>query len=209
MPFTLHPLLPPDIPRSTDIYFAAFQNPHSLACWPRNVPAVRTWWGTMILTELHEPGSQWLKAVSDDDTGEVAGFCKWRRFGEGEEVGTGLPEWPEGADARLCAETFGGWVGRHPGLMGGRAHWYLEILATDPKYQGQGAGSQLMRWGLERADQEGVEAYLEASPDAVRLYEHFGFREAARTDTWIENERVKPGVMYRNLFMIRPSKGAG
>ncbi|KAK1811872.1 hypothetical protein LTR12_013770 [Friedmanniomyces endolithicus] len=85
----------------------------------------------------------------------------------------------------------------------------LEMLATDPKYQGQGAGSQLMRWGLERADQEGVEAYLEASPDAVRLYEHFGFREAARTDTWIENERVKPGVMYRNLFMIRPSKGAG
>ncbi len=83
------------------------------------------------------------------------------------------------------------------------------MLATDPKYQGKGAGSQLMRWGLERADQEGFEAYLEASPDAVRLYEHFGFREAARTDTWIENERVKPGVMYRNLFMIRPSKGAG
>ena len=76
----------------------------------------------MIRTELHEPGSQWLKAVSDE-TGEMAGFCKWRRFGEGEEVGTGLPEWPAGADARLCQETFGDWAGRHPVLMGGRGHW--------------------------------------------------------------------------------------
>jgi len=93
-------------------------------------------------------------------------------------------------------------------LTGFVMHADLEMLATDPKYQGQGTGSQLMRWGLERADQEGFEAYLEASPDAVRLYEHFGFREVARTDTWIENERVTPGTMYRNLFMIRPSKGA-
>jgi len=82
----------------------------------------------------------------------------------------------------------------------------LEMLATAPEHQGRGAGSQLMRWGLDRTDQESLEAYLEASPDAVRLYERFGFREAGKTDTWIENERVKPGTLYRNLFMIRPAK---
>lgn len=81
----------------------------------------------------------------------------------------------------------------------------LEILATDPAYQGKGAGSQIMRWGLEQADKGGFEAYLEASPDAVPLYERMGFREAGRTDTFIENERVQ-GMWYRNLFMIRPSK---
>jgi ribosomal protein S18 acetylase RimI-like enzyme len=82
----------------------------------------------------------------------------------------------------------------------------LEMVATDPAYQGKGVGSKLMRWGLERADQDGLEAYLEASPDGVRVYEHFGFCEAGRTDTWIENERMKPGTWYRNLFMIRPAK---
>ena len=81
----------------------------------------------------------------------------------------------------------------------------LEMVATDPAYQGKGAGSQMMRFGMEKADEEGVEAYLEASPDAVPLYEKFGFREASRTDTFIKNERVK-GTWYRNLFMIRPAK---
>lgn len=85
----------------------------------------------------------------------------------------------------------------------------LEIVATSPTFQGQGAGSQMIRWATEQADAEGVEAFLEASPDAVKLYEKHGFREAARTDTWIENERVK-GTWYRNLFMIRvPQTKAG
>ena len=78
----------------------------------------------------------------------------------------------------------------------------LEIVATHPDYQGKGIGTQLIRWGLEQADTQGVEAYLEASPDAVALYRKLGFTEWASTDTWIENERVK-GVRYRNLFMIR------
>ncbi|TKA71412.1 hypothetical protein B0A55_07707 [Friedmanniomyces simplex] len=206
MPFSILHLQQEDIPPSLEIYFLAFQNPHSLACWPRHLPTVREWWENMFRSELHEPGAQWLKAVvSDDDDDDsigggtggevVVGFCKWRRFEEGEGVGTELPEWPEGADAELCEETFGEWARRHGELMGGRGHWC--------------AGSQLMRWGLERADQEGLEAYLEASPEAVRLYERFGFREAGRTETWIENERVRPGTWYRNLFMIRRAKGAG
>lgn len=40
--FTLHPLTHPDIPTCTTLYFAAFRNPHSLACWPR-VPSIRAW----------------------------------------------------------------------------------------------------------------------------------------------------------------------
>ena len=80
-------------------------------------------------------------------------------------------------------------------------------MATDPSYQSNGAGSQLMRWGLKQADEQHVEAFLEASPDAVPLYERLGFREADRTDTFIENERVN-GVWYRNLFMIRPAPAA-
>jgi GNAT superfamily N-acetyltransferase len=79
------------------------------------------------------------------------------------------------------------------------------MLATDPAYQGKGAGSLMMKWGLNQADEKGWEAYLEASPDAVPLYEKFGFREAGRTDTFIDNERVK-ATWYRNLFMIRPGK---
>jgi hypothetical protein len=64
-----------------------------------------------------------------------------------------------------------------------------------------------MRWGLKQADEQNVEAYLEASPEAVPLYEKLGFREAGRTDTFIKNEHVD-GVWYRNLFMLRPAQQA-
>lgn len=38
----------------------------------------------------------------------------------------------------------------------------------------------LMRWGLEKADYDEVEAYLEASPGGKPIYAHFGFREVER-----------------------------
>lgn len=84
----------------------------------------------------------------------------------------------------------------------------LEIIAVDPAFQGKGIGSQMLDWGTMRADESSSEAYLEASPEAVSVYEKFGFREEGRTDTWIENERVK-GVWYRNLFMVRPPRESG
>ena len=76
----------------------------------------------MILTELDEPQSHWLKAVSTS-TGEIAGFAKWQEPKPGVEPDVSLPEWPEGADERLCDETFGAWAQGHRDLMGRRGHW--------------------------------------------------------------------------------------
>ncbi|RMZ01717.1 hypothetical protein D0862_06256 [Hortaea werneckii] len=210
MPLQLHPLQPSDIPSCVEIYFLAFQNPHSLACWPR-VPSVRKWWEDMFTREMaSEPGSHWFKTVDptpEDGEPVVVGFVKWQEpRSEGMELETELPEWPAEADGRVCEETFGEWGRRRRELMGGRGHWYLEIIATHPRYQGRGAGSMMINWGLERADQDNVAAYLEASPEAVSLYEKLGFQNVASTDTWIQNERVK-GEWYRNLFMIRPGRG--
>lgn len=198
--FTLVPLTAEDASACATIYFSSFQNAHSLACWPRT-PSIRSFWQNMITSELDEPAAHWLKAVDAND--EIAGFCKWVAPKPGQTPDTDLPQWPEGADARLCDETFGAWAKAHVELLGSRGHWYLEIVATDPRFQGKGAGSLMLEYGTGKADAEGVESYLEASPEAVRLYERFGFREAGRTDTWIENERVG-GVWYRNLFMLRP-----
>ncbi|GAB1739527.1 hypothetical protein NU219Hw_g4479t1 [Hortaea werneckii] len=153
-----------------------------------------------------ETGSHWFKAV-DVASGEMVGFVKWQEpRPEGMELETDLPEWPAEADKRVCDETFGEWGRKRRELMGKRGHWYLEIIATHPQHQGRGAGSMMINWGLERADQDNVEAYLEASPEAVSLYEKLGFENVASTDTWIQNERVK-GEWYRNLFMIRPPQG--
>ncbi len=221
MSFDLQPLTAADVPNCVTIYFNAFQNPHSLACWPR-VASVRIWWEKMIYDELDEPGSHWLKAVSKN-AGDIAGYVKWVEPKPGVEPSVDLPAWPEDADQDLCNETFGAWARKHRELFGKRGHWCqylpslkdhkselierpdLEMVATDPAYQGQGIGTKLIRWGLEQADVQKMECYLEASPEAVRLSEKLGFHEADRTDSFIENERVKQ-TWYRNLFMIRPPK---
>lgn len=38
----------------------------------------------------------------------------------------------------------------------------------------------LLKWGLEKADEEGLESYLEASPVGKSLYEKLGFKEVGR-----------------------------
>jgi ribosomal protein S18 acetylase RimI-like enzyme len=56
-------------------------------------------------------------------------------------------------------------------------HWYLKAIGIDPAWQGLGLASLLLRSRLNRCDQDGQPAYLEAGkPDGVPMYEHFGFR---------------------------------
>jgi GNAT superfamily N-acetyltransferase len=56
------------------------------------------------------------------------------------------------------------------------AHWYLAMIGVDPKAQGKGLGTELMRYALTRCDQDEVLAYLEtANPRNIPLYERFGF----------------------------------
>jgi len=55
-------------------------------------------------------------------------------------------------------------------------HWYLSILGTDPEHQRSGVGAALLLPMLERCDQRGTTAYLEASrAENVPYYERFGF----------------------------------
>jgi len=62
-------------------------------------------------------------------------------------------------------------------------HWYLKVIGVEPGWQGRGVASRLLRSRLERCDQDGHPAYLEASkPDGVSLYEHFGFQRIGNLD---------------------------
>lgn len=131
MEFQIQPLQAEDAPRCVQIYFDAFQNPHSLACWPRT-PGVRKFWEDMFYDELNEPGAHFLKVTKPnphndngdgDDGAEIVAFAKWVAPKPGEAVDTRLPRWPEEANGRLCDLTFGDWARRHAELMGTRGHW--------------------------------------------------------------------------------------
>jgi ribosomal protein S18 acetylase RimI-like enzyme len=77
-------------------------------------------------------------------------------------------------------------------------HWYLPLMGVDPKEQGRGGGSALLRRGLARCDAAGVPAYLESTnPRNVPLYERFGFKVVGQIKT-----RTSPVI----IPMIRPAQ---
>ena len=64
---------------------------------------------------------------------------------------------------------------RHKVLMQ-RPHWYLEILGVDPKYQGKGYSSRLVRAMYPRADTQSVPIYIETiGSENAAIYNHLGF----------------------------------
>jgi GNAT superfamily N-acetyltransferase len=59
--------------------------------------------------------------------------------------------------------------------MGLKPYYSLDTLVTHPDHHRRGAGGLLLQWGLEKADQAGVEAYLESSAMGRPLYERWEF----------------------------------
>lgn len=99
----------------------------------------------------------------------------------------------------------------------------LSILACSTSRQRLGAGSALLKWGVELADAEGKVAWLEASPHGYPLYRRFGFEDIEVQDlkvtelwgsvreeheNWGENSAVAfagelPRGTARTVFMRR------
>lgn len=94
--------------------------------------------------------------------------------------------------------------------MKGRKHWYLEFIATRQEWQGKGAGGMLLRWGLEKSDEEGTETYLEASPEGLPVYKRFGFEGVERMVVDLEGKGegvlVEGEKEFVEVFMVRPVK---
>lgn len=78
----------------------------------------------------------------------------------------------------------------------------MELLATDVEYKSRGCASAMLQYGVDEADRENIECYVDSSPQAWRLYEKFG---------WIQNGRrplpTVDGFEYVERFMIRPARG--
>ncbi|KAK6535730.1 hypothetical protein TWF694_002179 [Orbilia ellipsospora] len=58
----------------------------------------------------------------------------------------------------------------------------LQGLATSPEYQCQGIGSQLVKWGVDRADTSELACWCHASPAGNQLYLKAGFQELGSSE---------------------------
>ena len=61
--------------------------------------------------------------------------------------------------------------------------WFLDSVGVERSVRGQGIGAALIRLGLERAREDGVDAFLETGTARnVPVYEHLGFRVVDAAD---------------------------
>jgi GNAT superfamily N-acetyltransferase len=94
-----------------------------------------------------------------------------------------VPMWILFAQGPAFARAFGARLPRAAGLLSAierrhlrEPHYYYAYVGVSPDRQGQGLGSALMRPTLDRCDEEGLPAYLEASSERnAALYERLGF----------------------------------
>lgn len=65
-----------------------------------------------------------------------------------------------------------------------------------------------MRWGIERADRDGLECVVEAGLRAESYYATWGFkaREMCRFEVPTDEERWKGKGVQEYVWMVRPAK---
>lgn len=123
--------------------------------------------------EIHDPNARFI-VVEETSTSPptLFSFAKWIIPMRSDTPRAALPEdWPidgHPALANMCDVR--------KSIIANRPHWYLEIVVTEQEHQGRGAGAIITKWRVDRADEDGVECYLDATPEARPLYERFGFR---------------------------------
>lgn len=137
-------------------------------------------------------GILYLKCV-DVKTGEIVAGARWRcvkpqdpsateRTWEEVDQELGKSEPYEESDPQLFHALHDLFNDSKREILATRSYYVLDTLVTLPQHERRGAGSMLVRWGTERADEAGFEAYLEASPMGAPMYARHGFEPQKKVE---------------------------
>ncbi|SPO04577.1 uncharacterized protein DNG_07262 [Cephalotrichum gorgonifer] len=175
-----------DVPALTELWFAAFTDPGIRRLWP-DTPGVRKWWDDANRGDLlNKPFQRYVKVVDPESVdargrARIAAYAKWD-LAMPEERGARYPPWHGDMPGEVCDAFFVREEAERRRVMGDRRHYYLDTLGTHPDYQRRGAGSMLIKWGCDLADEHGVAAYVDATKAGAPLYAKFGFIDESEPD---------------------------
>ncbi|MCJ1426386.1 hypothetical protein MMC29_004289 [Sticta canariensis] len=165
-----------------------------------------------------DPSSHWLLAV-DTDTGKAIGGAEWNvhesdPFAKKPEQPFTAYWWEEGEKREFAEQALGQWMGPRMERMR-RPHLLLNMCFVDPDHRRRGVGSLLVEWGTRKADEMGVEAFIEATDIGKPLYDRHGF--TSMNEYTLKPSKPDPGEEWKKLeeelgpmhghFMWRPAGG--
>ncbi len=198
MALKLRPGIAADVPAMVEVYISAFaSNMLHQVVFPGSSPQTHSFWQDSLSDEIQDPTARFL--VVEDTSARIVAFAKWVAPLSPDAPPVPVPtNWPTDGDPGLANSFFGELAQKHEDIIGLRPHWYLECIGTRAEDQGKGAGGMLVRWGTERADEDGVEAYLDSTPEGVPVYVRYGFQEVEK--------RVYMDGKYEHYYMVRNAK---
>ncbi|KAI0017135.1 acyl-CoA N-acyltransferase [Xylariomycetidae sp. FL0641] len=202
MAFELRKATPDDASALTHAFFDAFcEHPASLRVIKQSSEAGNRYFVESMNAELRDSNAHFIVAVDPASAypGGIVGWAKWvQPLTPTSPARPSQLPWPEDADLAFADEFFGCLERKHSEHMQDRPHWYLELLGVRKSHQRKGLGKRLLRWGLQRADEDQVEAFLSASPFGAPMYTKHGF-ETVETLHFDEGK-------YAEKIMVRQPK---
>ncbi|KAF3046629.1 hypothetical protein E8E12_011309 [Didymella heteroderae] len=158
-----------------------------------------------------DPYGNFMKVV-DDDTGTIAGAAKWNLYKSGEvppQPAINGEHWDSEDDKEFAQALFHNFFAlRQKVIQETNGNLVaLEMMTVDPAYQCMGVGRLLVRWGLVKADELGVEAVVEGSERGRRLYASEGFDGSYFVVPVPEKFTARRKQVY--YWMRRPAKKTG
>lgn len=194
-----------DIASLSTIIARAFHpvNPFFKKCFP-DTPSMRQWWSKVFTAAVTDPHCDIIviRSRKEEDSAKlVLGVISMRCMREGEQ-GAGL--WTmhgliedHDRDALLpVGETM---AEHRTRLMSNRSHYLLEILSVDQSFKGMGLGGMLLQAACRRADEEGLDTFVQSNTMTKGLYFKYGFEE--------DCQAVVPGGFgYVEWMLMRESR---
>ncbi|KAH7157150.1 acyl-CoA N-acyltransferase [Dactylonectria macrodidyma] len=214
-----------DVPAMVAVYFDAFRDsPLNRRCFPES-PESRAYWTKWIEGYIGVPDIYMMVALvsppattppagigagsgtdaaapASDAAESIVGWARWvRRSGKAQPApALTTAAYPPGGEAALALDFFQTARDASERIVGGRDYWFLSMIMTRHEARRRGVGAALMRFGVERADEDRLVAYLNASQDGRPLYELFGFKSIEHT--WFDKLGVNMFHMLREPKVI-------
>lgn len=179
--------------------------------YPRGEPSQKTFdrVAADMKNDIVNKGDLYLKCV-DKSTREMIAGARWgyvkpkdenAKERTWEEVDEGLivPEPYDESEPELWRNLFELFNQHKRDLLANRPYYKLVTCVVLPQHQRRGAGAMLVQWGCEKADEAGVEAYLEASLMGAPLYARYNFKPIKR----VELNMKSFGAKQNEQFIVR------
>ncbi|KAL4723370.1 hypothetical protein ACLX1H_009866 [Fusarium chlamydosporum] len=173
---TIRPATQDDVPRMVEVFFSAFSSSTlNERCFPASSPEVQVWQETLIQKNIDDKNGNYMIVAEQDS--RILGWARWvRREQPPPAKNLACDTFPASGDQETARHFFQLNSDATIKYVAGEKHWFLSTIAVAKEGQRRGVGSALMKFGVERADEEGWMSYLNSSHEGKGLYEKFGFK---------------------------------